>query len=95
MPKCYYDCKNLDWDYVWDGEDETIFFQCMRKDKSRAFVEDLSVGECDKYKPYKDKNTIPYKIDREFLFEIDDFETVEVTSLEDDNERRYIKGRKK
>lgn len=26
MPKCCYDCKNLDNDYEWDGEDETIFF---------------------------------------------------------------------
>lgn len=55
MPKCCYDCKNLDGDYEWDGDDETIFFQCVKKDKLRDFVDDLSVNECDKHNPYKDK----------------------------------------
>lgn len=70
MPKCCYDCKNLDNDYEWDGEDETIFFQCTKKDKSREFVEDLSVNECDRHNPYKDKRRIPDKVDREFYFEV-------------------------
>lgn len=72
MPKCCYDCKNLDWDYEYDGEDETIFFQCTRKSKIREFVEDLSICECGKYNPYKDKRRIPHEVDRKFCFEIDD-----------------------
>lgn len=71
MPKCCYDCKNLDWDYEWDVEDETIFFQCTRKDKSREFVEDLSKFDCNKYNPYKDKRRIPQEFDRRFHFKID------------------------
>lgn len=72
MPKCCYDCKNLDWDYEYDGEDETIFFQCTRKGKGREFVEGLSICECDKYNPYKDKRRMPHEVDRKFCFGIDD-----------------------
>ncbi len=72
MPKCCYDCKNLDWDYEYDGEDETIFFQCTKKGKNRTFVEDLSICDCEKHNPYKDKRRIPHEVDRKFYFEIDD-----------------------
>lgn len=72
MPKCCYDCKNLDSDYEWDEDgDETIFFQCTKRGKSREFVEDLSVNKCDKYNPYKDKRRIPNELDRRFCFEVE------------------------
>lgn len=71
MPKCCYNCKNIASDYSWDGENESIFFEC-KKGKSMDFVEDLSKRECEKHNPYKNRNMIPNELDRRFFFEIGD-----------------------